>query len=1619
MNKNNQKGLFDFSKKNLSQPNQKITISFSGLCDIGSASFKYDIRRLSEILAFPKAWYRKILWKRVFLGDQGLANDFIINPKSEPDFNSKNENDLLKSENKTQDDFITKDLNSRVKEFSKLSPDQICEEIINKENFQARNPSVSDNVEDNNYKSIDEDLKKPKLKRVESFNSYNDNHKKQLMNTPWETLILFGLNLSKINIHMNMGNVMGNTNWLTKEFRSEGKISINSEGHRTMNILLTLDNSTLDAKGGIVGGQIELNKIECKLLIKEYFGLEPDHVLTAKLNALQTRIDYMGTSILMLRMSSLDLTLRDEWKIDLENLSSFTYDHPTKRPALMFIHCVLSWDQLQILLSKSTTPDIIKIITKLDEFFSQQFHSSKRVFTSLQNSKPFKNPSFKKSSVPQNQSASTQLNKNVQSVINPQPQRSISQINSYQNAKHHRHWQKSLKAISGIQLHNFPSPLPKIGTILGGTFQLYGNNISIACFAGLNFRTKSWAIFSLRHPLISFATEAQESIMDDENPKTHVIQNFSLSLGRSQNQEGTEVKFVETKKYFFQPELSNGKLSDSLCLPNIPLLLMASKAVNDDSEDSGLFYDVIDAMIKKFDPPMFENHSIEEFLFKGYKVEIFEEMKNLMETFKMDVPDEIKEAVFDLDLLKTAKGLDPQRSLHSSYVDVEPVSTLGAESESNFISESSEKKLRGSIAYVVSKIAFCDWPEDWPNLFEILMGYLSSGNQEAVYGSMKVFNEICHDVCDTQIPSIAPILLPKMYEIFINTHAFSIGTRNRAVQIFTIVSETIALMCEYDKTAIDTYLQPLLPQFTEALIKTLDTPDNCPEVDFRLKQTALSSLAALTKNCLKKIWQFIPNILQSVWRIMTTSASLYVKNIVNSESEEGELAADSDGEVLSVKSIVFSIFDFITILIEIPKTRNLIRGSIRELVYYILVYMQITDEQMQRWLSDPNRFVDEDDDEIGFTVRVGALEIILQMARDFEEIMSKEELANFQSAFIDAIKKHLEESNMSQQSGSSNWWKQQEACLFALGSLSQHFVDLINEENNPLSHEYKKVLDHIFSCRNENSVFYTGRYIWTAARFAPVMNTHFVQDFINITVNSLNNQSPIIQISALKSIHNLCINLQDSSQEELMKPYVLQIYRHIINLAEVYKQDILTLIIETIHVLLSIDKNIDCNVFDKVFDLALSSFLENTEDYLIMDKFIGIFDKLSKNPSLYSATENKLMPSLLEILSDNAKENYYCLKPISLKILKVLVRNSPLPLSDSLINLCFKLVCHSVFSTFDETSIMREGGETIRAFVSKSPDQIASFCNPDDGRDGMSLVMQVCLHLLDPCVEEACATEVGKLVFVTINKGSSYLGNDNVHLLLRSVLSKLQSSKSIIVIQSLIMVFAHLLNHNLETVLDFLSVLPGPLGPHSALEYVLTQWLSRQHLFYGSYEIKVTVIALCKLLEHSVVSSNSKINLNRIIVPGEPIITDSGIKTRSRTASKPDQWTSIPCSVKILKLLIHELDHRENVEVCDEINEDSDDDDQNDSNPWSNNQNDYSFNNSYSNQSDLNDNDTNEEDEEEEEDQDTLEDPISKINLRVYLNQYLTQFLSQSCANEFTSQLNEIERNILKKYIKL
>nr|CAD7395790.1 unnamed protein product [Timema poppensis] len=102
----------------------QAVIRFSTIIDIGSASFKYDMRRLTEILAFPKAWYRRSIVRRLFLGDLTTTATYSEEEESSP---SSIEGDILSThlslgrniDNKLQYPNLITSLTNSSQQFSK------------------------------------------------------------------------------------------------------------------------------------------------------------------------------------------------------------------------------------------------------------------------------------------------------------------------------------------------------------------------------------------------------------------------------------------------------------------------------------------------------------------------------------------------------------------------------------------------------------------------------------------------------------------------------------------------------------------------------------------------------------------------------------------------------------------------------------------------------------------------------------------------------------------------------------------------------------------------------------------------------------------------------------------------------------------------------------------------------------------------------------------------------------------------------------------------------------------------------------------------------------------------------------------------------------------------------------------------------------------------------------------------------------------------------------------------------------------------------------------------------------------------------------------------------------
>ncbi|XP_026553767.1 transmembrane protein KIAA1109 homolog isoform X3 [Pseudonaja textilis] len=479
-------------------------INISAVCDIGSASFKYDMRRLSEILAFPRAWYRRSIARRLFLGDQTINMPVASGPGTPDSVEGMNQHMSPESSRKAY--CRTWEQPSQSASFSHMaqSPNVFNEHSTNSTmacgsaSHNLKSPAVSRSRSVSDSSVPQKDLLS---KTSTPFNKSNKAGGQQV--TPWETLVVFAMNLKQLNVQMNMSNVMGNTTWTTSGLKSQGRLSVGSNRDREISMSVGLGRSHLDSRGGVVGGTIDVNALEMVVHISEHPNQQPSHKIQITMGSTEARVDYMGSSILMGIFSNADLKLQDEWKVNLYN----TLDSSITDKSEIFVHGDLKWDIFQVMISRSTTPDLIKIGMKLQEFFTQQFDTSKRALSTWG---PV--PYFPSKTVANNIGKSSQ---------------------QFLDAAHHRHWPGVLKVMSGCHISLFQFPLPEDGKF-GGSMSLHGNHMTLACFHGPNFRSKSWALFHLEEPNIAFWTEAQKIWQEGSSEhSTYVVQTLDFHLGHN------------------------------------------------------------------------------------------------------------------------------------------------------------------------------------------------------------------------------------------------------------------------------------------------------------------------------------------------------------------------------------------------------------------------------------------------------------------------------------------------------------------------------------------------------------------------------------------------------------------------------------------------------------------------------------------------------------------------------------------------------------------------------------------------------------------------------------------------------------------------------------------------------------------------------------------------------------------------------------------------------------------------------------------------------------------------------------------------------------------------------
>lgn len=473
---------------------------------------------------------------------------------------------------------------------------------------------------------------------------------------------------------------------------------------------------------------------------------------------------------------------------------------------------------------------------------------------------------------------------------------------------------------------------------------------------------------------------------------------------------------------------------------------------------------------------------------------------------------------------------------------------------------------------------------------------------------------------------------------------------------------------------------------------------------------------------------------------------------------------------------------------------------------------------------------------------------------------NKREIAN---AVVNAVQRHISEAEAKKSSNEKQWWKINEACYLAIGSL--HDIITPGKVHIDISTFIRDVVIRDL----EAVAFLAGRALWMASCYTSSIPDQMLNQLLVVTEQGMQpQQNHVIKIFAAKSVFNFYKHLEGmTTKSPVYSQHATPILENLFHLANDQSVKVLALAVENICTLIDIFPDIAVNYQDHIVSLAHSIFLKHSNDPLLSALVPDLLTGFMCHGVNVPAMEGKLIPTLANIMSSKDNKGSHIV-PVALELLGSIVKKAK-SLSPALLEIGFPQMMQCVLDS-EDYSVLQSGGDCARAYLLNGTKQLMQWQDAS-GQNGLFYVLKLISVLLSPKLNENSATFAGRLVSVFLSKCQDELSNEHVHMILRSVLSKLEQAKTLTVSQSLLSIFAHLVAKQVDVVVSFLSDLPGPSGD-SALHFVMNEWCDKQILFFGSYVKKLNVFAMSKLLEYGVTTNDSR--MMEINVRGDEIFSE-------------------------------------------------------------------------------------------------------------------------------------------------
>ncbi|KAI9646823.1 hypothetical protein NHQ30_004822 [Ciborinia camelliae] len=836
------------------------------------------------------------------------------------------------------------------------------------------------------------------------------------------------------------------------------------------------------------------------------------------------------------------------------------------------------------------------------------------------------------------------------------------------------------------------------------------------------------------------------------------------------------------------------------------------------------------------------------------------------------------------------------------------------------------RKIKGAASMVVSKIANVDYPDQWPDLLPTILHIIQTGTDLQLHGSLKVLADVVEDsLSEDQFFSVARDIVNTVYGVAVND-ARKGSLRALAVSVFRGTFDIMDMVKEEHGTEVRAFAEEVLeswtPFFLAVMKQPLPTPPKDGEEDGPVDQQwrGVISLKLQVIKTLMKIRSVFPQLLlpqstvlfSATWEELTTVQSLHQEMYVDNDMQ-GRME-DADNLPYTLDFLVLEELDFLQSCLRAPPVQKELEAQLQanasvaatpwviDVMKLAVNYAQIPKEEEELWDIDVNLFLAEETSvTTQYTLRMACGDLLIKLG-EWLSLGALEGLAAYTQMIF---------------SSDAATWRIRESVLFLLTQLTNDFLDVGTEIPPEVTGSFLPFIDYSINREEEHLLRARG---FLVAGILVQSLPDVALGLLDRTVRAVNSDgTEVVRVSCIKSLQGFIKAHTVPADRQITIVASISEFLYSKDLTELeVADDLLVTLVESLRAAIQMDTRIalsnESGALDLLFVLAKHGASNFQMTMLVTETFEDIVASFADSEA-FTALCTKVLPSLTGAFDVGTMTDDDPLVELATELLSILTENGSEPLPPGFVGAALPKL-NRLLMTTTEGGILRPGVEAVKYMLMHDHQQVLAW-HDESNRSGLEVCLIIIDRLLGPTMEDNAASEVGGLAAELVEKAGSERLGPYLEQLLKAVATRLTTAEASPFIQSLILVFARLSLVGAHDVVEFLNQIQ--INGQSGLQVVLSKWLEHSVNFAGYDEIRQNVLALSKIF-----SLNDQ-RVAQTLVKGDLIIpTSNRIMTRSKAKlSKdgpyfapppqltrrpdPDQYTMIPASLKIIKVLIEEL----------------------------------------------------------------------------------------------------------------